>query len=201
MDRELKLKFARTLKSMEGKNYIQSMIAFCAAPTIKGKKPSSLMSFNTQGKNTMSLWRRYGREVCELFELHHFELKNGNNGIVVLFYRKNMLEQHINQRCNQPFLKSRGYGFTDDLDEKLEILKQRFEKLCPHEVGIFLGIPVEDVEGFIDHKGKNYLLCRYWKVYGDPQCAEVLFKDYDTARSSMAHFVIDLKSDSMAECI
>lgn len=35
----------------------------------------------------------------------------------------------------------------------------------PHEIGIFLGYPFEDVEGFIKNKGRNCKCCGLWKVY------------------------------------
>ena len=38
----------------------------------------------------------------------------------------------------------------------------------PHEVGLFLGYPLDDVTGFIEQKGKNYKCCGIWKVYGNP---------------------------------
>ena len=31
----------------------------------------------------------------------------------------------------------------------------------PHEIGLLLGYPVEDVLGFIRHQGKNYLYTGY----------------------------------------
>ena len=45
----------------------------------------------------------------------------------------------------------------------------------PHEVGLFLGYPLDDVTGFIEQKGKNYKCCGIWKVYGDPQQTQDIF--------------------------
>ncbi|OPY57797.1 MAG: hypothetical protein A4E55_01377 [Pelotomaculum sp. PtaU1.Bin035] len=172
---------------MEGKEYLTSVIAFQAAPTVKGKKPSSLMAFNnSRGKDYPALWKRYGQEICRELELQYFELKEGDGNVLVLFYRKAMLERYVSNKLSLQFLKSVGYGEAITLEQKLQVLKQRFIELCPHEVGIFLGIPIGDVEGFIRHKGKGCLMCRYWKVYSNPRRAELFFKDYDKARSSVA---------------
>ena len=38
-------------------------------------------------------------------------------------------------------------------------------KIFPHEMGLLLGYPVEDVTGFMVHGGKNSLYSGYWKVY------------------------------------
>ena len=37
----------------------------------------------------------------------------------------------------------------------------------PHEIGVFLGYPLDDVKGFIKNEGKKYLMIGYWKVYSD----------------------------------
>ncbi|MDD4238506.1 MAG: DUF3793 family protein [Desulfotomaculaceae bacterium] len=175
---------------MEGKEYMTFFIAFGAAPTVMGKKPSSLIAFNNKVKGNMLLWQRYGREICEELKLQYFVLKEGDGNVLVLFYRRAMLELFVNNERNLQFLRRMGYGEAVTLEQKLQMLKKRFKELCPHEVGIFLGIPVEDVEGFIKHKGKEYLMCRYWKVYRNPSRAEIIFRVYDTARSSIAMAVV-----------
>ena len=35
----------------------------------------------------------------------------------------------------------------------------------PHEIGLLLGYPPEDVIGFIENRGQNPLYIGYWKVY------------------------------------
>ena len=57
-----------------------------------------------------------------------------------------------------------------------------FNRSIPHEIGIFLGIPRGDVEGFIKNQGKNYLLNGYWKVYTGLDRAIELFRSYDASR-------------------
>ena len=45
----------------------------------------------------------------------------------------------------------------------------------PHEIGLFLGYPPEDVQGFIDHRAMDFKCAGLWKVYGDQQRAQALF--------------------------
>ena len=45
----------------------------------------------------------------------------------------------------------------------------------PHEIGVFLGYPLEDVVGFIRHRGKCFTCCGCWKSYGDPAAARQHF--------------------------
>ena len=52
----------------------------------------------------------------------------------------------------------------------------------PHEIGIFLGYPLEDVDGFITHQGENCKLCGCWKVYGNVEQARRTFANYEKCR-------------------
>lgn len=56
-------------------------------------------------------------------------------------------------------------------------------KLCsggdfPHEIGLFLSYPPEDVKGFIENRAANYKCCGMWKVYSDERKAKELFAKY-----------------------
>ena len=59
----------------------------------------------------------------------------------------------------------------------------------PHELGNLLGIPLEDVEGFIQNEGKNCLYSGYWKVYRDVTAKKNLFRMYELARELMIELV------------
>ena len=48
----------------------------------------------------------------------------------------------------------------------------------PHEVGLFLGYPPEDVDGFIRNKARGAKCVGTWKVYGDADAAKKKFERY-----------------------
>lgn len=52
-------------------------------------------------------------------------------------------------------------------------------------MGILLGYPIEDVTGFIEHKGKNYLYSGYWKVYRDVAAKKRIFLQYENAKEEL----------------
>ena len=58
-------------------------------------------------------------------------------------------------------------------------MKSRFDKGedFPHEIGVFLGYPLYDVEGFIEQR--ECVMMGYWKVYRYPSAARRLFALYD----------------------
>ena len=48
----------------------------------------------------------------------------------------------------------------------------------PHEIGLFLGYPPEDVYGFIENKADGFKCVGCWKVYGDARAAQKTFARY-----------------------
>ncbi len=48
----------------------------------------------------------------------------------------------------------------------------------PHEIGLFLGYPPEDVSGFIENRACGCKCVGCWKVYGDREKAEKTFLRY-----------------------
>ncbi len=48
----------------------------------------------------------------------------------------------------------------------------------PHEIGLFLGYPLQDVLGFIENRGQGSKLVGTWKVYGDEEAARRTFARY-----------------------
>ena len=48
----------------------------------------------------------------------------------------------------------------------------------PHEIGLFLGYPPEDVRGFIEEGAAKCKCTGCWKVYGDVERAQKLFAAY-----------------------
>lgn len=170
------------LSKLPDEDYLLSLIAYGTAPTIREEKPSSLMTFPRAGRNLYELWEKYGPGVCERLNLEFTLLRDTKDSVRVLFYRTRLLEQCLNKSNNRKFLNEIGYPSATTLRECINKLRERFEYICPHEIGIFLGIPLEDVLGFINHRGENSLLCKYWKVYHAPEEALKLFHSYDKAR-------------------
>ncbi|WP_193708361.1 DUF3793 family protein [Alkalibaculum sporogenes] len=178
------------MNKLSGKDYVKCIIAFGTAPTLRGKKPSSILTLKKQRKNVYYIWNRYKEEICSELGLDYYELVKRQDSVSVLFYRKESLELHLSDAKNKNYLENIGYEKNISFDNKLRLLRRRYSNICPHEMGIFLGIPAEDVCGFVKHQGKNCILCRYWKVYNNPIEAQKLFDNFDYARKIVIQEVI-----------
>ena len=73
-------------------------------------------------------------------------------------------------------LRTRSYH-SHDAARCIRELRHRLKDSTefPHEIGLFLGYPIEDVVGFIRYAGKGCKLSGLWKVYGDAEAASRLF--------------------------
>lgn len=67
------------------------------------------------------------------------------------------------------------------------IKKLREEPDFPHEIGLFLGYPLEDVKGFIENKADSSKCSGCWKVYGNEQKALKLFEKYENVQVLITH--------------
>ena len=78
-------------------------------------------------------------------------------------------------------------------DEILTYLAQRVQstKGFPHEIGIFLGYPLEDVVGFITNNGCNYKYSGCWKVYGYETYSRRLFAQYKSCKQQLSQALKD----------
>jgi hypothetical protein len=124
--------------------------------------------------------------------------KNGARTLVILF-EKGLLERTIAREPVRSLLSDMGYAGKKAVPETggslafvyLECLRQKFEEFhqFPHEIGLFLGYPPDDVLGFMKHKGQHYKLNGCWKVYGNVEKAIRDFRCYDECRRYMKTYL------------
>lgn len=88
---------------------------------------------------------------------------------LVYVYRRMALERDLHRDGTEQLLEQCGYGHAVTVETAIPHLKTRLKANdgFPHEIGLFLGYPLEDVIGFIRNRGHNSKCTGYWKVYGD----------------------------------
>lgn len=149
------------------------------APTLEGIKPASL--FRWQGDGTQALVSRWAGEL-EPFGIVVRVLKvcPRTGACLIYLYRRTWLNRILREPANRAFLRRMGYLSQADSEMMLEQLSDRLclEQAFPHEIGVFLGYPLEDVVGFIRNHGRNFTCCGCWKAYGDPVEAQKRFDQY-----------------------
>lgn len=155
----------------------KSLIKHCS-PTLASIKPASL--FNIKEKDgglssELEKWNNIlltkGLSVCVL--------RRRENSVLVYVYRRSQLAKILDSPDVKAFLWEYGYKYSD-IPTVLAHLRKRLGSCpCfPHEIGVFLGYPLEDVIGFIENEGKNSKCTGCWKVYSDAVTAEKKFAQY-----------------------
>jgi len=164
------------------------------APVLVGLKPSSLMTFSKDSRNLYQLWETFKAKCCEGLKLQYFEMRKTEKSVLVLFYNPVLLSEIVVNAENKDFLIGIGYKEELSLNQILQILRERFKYGFPHEIGLIFGISKEDVDGFIENGGSEFLFCGYWKVYHKPQEANRLFRKYDMARCNAMQSICQRKT-------
>lgn len=154
-------------------------LAVYAAPTLAGHKCGSMFTFPGDARQAAAkLARPLGAKGVRLAVLSTCPA-----GSLVYVYRPALLADSLQDAAAAAFLA--GLGYRGGVKAHLKRLKRRIcPENFPHEAGIFLGYPLEDVEGFILHRGRNYRCNGCWKVYGDVEEARRRFALYRRCQSA-----------------
>ncbi len=159
----------------------ESLVKHCA-PTLAGIKVASLYCFFPDNNRQFALQIKRWREWFARRGLRLTILRGSceKNSYLLYLYRAGALERELAQPEVRKFLRSLGYDVSAGYDGLLRQLGLRLRGCqdFPHEIGVFLGYPLEDVRGFIANQGRNYTSCGCWKSYGDPAEANRRFSSY-----------------------
>lgn len=155
---------------------IKGNIALQCSLVLSGIKPSNLLIYSNHCEGCIS-------EELKNTGAEHMKLYTGKNDSVSIIFNREKLEKALLDEENREFIKQ--YGYEDfSVNSVIEKLAGRYTEFkegraeFPHEMGIVLGYPLEDVSGFIENNGKNYLYSGYWKVYKNAEEKIQLFKIY-----------------------
>lgn len=164
-------------------------LALQCAPVISGIKISNLLTI--PAKNLMEL-----SSILKKTKLSFRILYPGRERLVILIYREAELKEYLERDEVGEFIYKCGYK-TSDMNKIFTIFVKHYIRYMelkqdfPHELGLFLGYPVEDVVGFIENNGKNFLYSGYWKIYKDAEIKIQLFKNYERVQTEMVRLLYE----------
>lgn len=158
---------------------LDELIVRNCAPTLAGIKTGSMFPYCCGSRrelmDALRLWnRRLGPKGVRMVPLQD----TGSRTLLYLF-RPDALKKALSNGQAEALLEKRGYHDICPAACVCRLIG-RFREggEFPHEVGIFLGYPPEDVCGFIDHKAQGHKCVGCWKVYGDEAAAKETFRRY-----------------------
>ena len=152
------------------------LVIRCCAPTLAAIKTGSLFNCAFESESAM---------LCGLRRLNQSMRDKGIAAIplccrqgrtLIYLYRPAMLAMDLRDPKADALLRMLGYP-EGSVSKRVAYLRQRIRESVefPHEIGLFLGYPAADVQGFINHG-----VCKYtglWKVYdSDEENARRVFR-------------------------
>lgn len=172
--------------------YLFTLLSLNLSLIVFGEKPANLICFSEKTRNMKSLWLRE-KALFSNSTLKYIELKDQGDYIAILFYHETLLQECLDQKDHGDFLEKLGYGKDLELDDKLQILKERFNQGNFDEIGIFLGYPLEDVDDFF-YKKKKAKATGYWKVFNNIEESQKKFCYYDKIKRQTAKILSNISS-------
>lgn len=154
------------------------LVRYCS-PTLAGMKTGSMFacSYGSRGEIWEYLALLNKKLVKRGLRVLPLRMENGRAWIYV--YRPNRLKADLADTTAKRLLEERNYsmGSSDRCVVELINRLKSYDEF-PHEIGLFLGYPPEDVAGFIANKAANSKCVGAWKVYGDEEAARKTFARY-----------------------
>jgi hypothetical protein len=154
------------------------LVLHCA-PTLAGIKTGNLFSYFFDDKECLIREIQQVNKVLVPKGLCLLPLQLVEGRALLYLYRPKYLKRDLSGQEAGEILREFGYE-EKSLGKCLRRLVNRLYKNegFPHEIGLFLSYPPEDVRGFIENKADSCKLVGYWKVYGDERKARCLFNKY-----------------------
>lgn len=157
----------------------EQMIIEQCAPTLAGIKTANLFPCRYSDKHTLWHEIRNFNQALSHKGVRMIPVKAENGFALIYLYRPKMLEKDLEDTIAADLLRKFGYKYNCS-DKCIARLVKKFHdmEIFPHEIGLFLGYPPEDVKGFIENKAEGCKCVGCWKVYGDENTAQKCFANY-----------------------
>jgi hypothetical protein len=174
------------VKGMDLEN-TETQLALQCAPLITGLKVSNLLIISKGNEKVV-------KRILNRTGISYYRLIQTRTKTTFLLFRRNELEEFLSDENVRNVLMKAGYKSLQ-IDKILRTFSLRYEayiqgdKSFPHEMGLLLGYPVEDVVGFVENNGKNFLYSGYWKVYENQKAKVKLFDKYKVAEETLIHLL------------
>lgn len=157
----------------------EEMIVRHCSPTLAGLKTGNLFPCSYSSTEELHKALRVWNQLLSGKGVRVLPLRYENGRALIYVYRPSRLVADLGDERAKGILNDCGYGMQTP-GKCLGQLMQRMRGMAdfPHEIGLFLGYPPEDVDGFIGQGAKKSRYVGCWKVYGDVEKAQKTFAKY-----------------------
>lgn len=160
---------------------LEHLLVRICSPTLCGIKPASLAAMSAEDfecckeclSKTSETLQKQGKQIVPV--------KRQENRVLLFVLDLDMLTFQLKKLEIKDYLSIKGYNKNWKPQKVIQVFLKRLANNTefPHEVGIFLGYPLEDVIAFEENPKQSCKFCGVWKVYNNVEAAKKTFRDYD----------------------
>lgn len=165
----------------------EELLAYHCAPTLKKQKPANMFHIQrSQLENLEEMINLYNKLLAEKgLRMRLFQADKER--VTVYVYCPCLIRYFLSNKEVKDFLACMGYPNTS-LEDNFAYLEYRLSlNEYPHEIGIFLGYPLVDVVGFLNHEPCICMVDR--RVYKDAEKAKKIFSIFQNTRDQFVHAI------------
>lgn len=157
----------------------ENMLIDHCSPTLAGVKTGSLFTCDYKCKKKVYREIRHLNRILVPKGLRLIPLRFHKGKVLVYLYRPDQLENDLTDCTAAHLLRQCGYSLKNGNCCIVELIDRlNSDNSFPHEIGLFLGYPPEDVDGFMNKSSSAFKYSGLWKVYGDVDKAKRTFETY-----------------------
>ena len=170
------------------RHQLSLMLAQHCAPLIMYDKISNIITIDKGDFHEI-------RKILSGTDISYRILRSSGTKLILFLYRKGDFVAYLDRPDIRDFLSGLGYSQKTPALKLLDVLAHRIffyrnDKISyPHEIGAFLGYPLCDVKGFIEHRGNEWIISGYWKVYDNAESTARLFELFEQDRDYLVRAV------------
>lgn len=161
----------KRLRGMSDVQYLLHLTAYHAAPTLLGIKPATLVCPDSARADLPQALKECVPCLARIFGVKVADFRNRAGALLYLVYQPALLQSVLAAEDVVRLLADLGYDVAAaDAETLLSRLRRNFsDSRFPHEIGVFLGYPAEDVRRFMADGGRGCGAVGCWKAYGDAE--------------------------------
>lgn len=146
------------------------------SPTLAGLKTGNLFNCRFQNKQELYKELRLLNQKLVPKGARIIPMKLYRDKALLYLYRPHLLEKDLQMEEVAELLSRCGYAIENPEKCVVQLIrKMSMSEEFPHEIGLFLSYPPEDVCGFMDHPNEGCKCVGCWKVYGNEEEAKAKF--------------------------
>lgn len=166
----------------------EELLVLHGAPTLAGLKTANLFTCPCPDRQQVLSFVRQQNRRMRSKGLRMIPLRFSDQKALLYLYRPQKLWADLSNAEAKRLLQCRGYDLHSCDRCVVQLMQRlRLSQDFPHEIGLFLGYPAEDVRGFIENSAKGCKIVGCWKVYGDEAAAQKKFDQYKKCTQVYCH--------------